>query len=153
MPAHLCRFAGDLRSLAFTELGGRELYHLSCRPIAPSSQPPTFVLCINFLTFLAGRDTHDLDGVADYVGRALLAARPARHPQLLCAIQRRHAQDIPDGALGLRMAERQVCQAYLAYIQSARDSHPSQPAPWLVPGWPIAPIFAIAASMYLAPNR
>jgi hypothetical protein len=34
---------------------------------------------IKFFGFLAGRDPHDADGVADHVGGALLAARASRH--------------------------------------------------------------------------
>jgi hypothetical protein len=36
-----------------------------------------------FFGFLAGRDPHDLDGIADHVGWALLASRPPRHDETL----------------------------------------------------------------------
>jgi len=34
---------------------------------------------VQFLGFLAGRDPHDADGVADHVSRALLSLWAARH--------------------------------------------------------------------------
>jgi hypothetical protein len=36
---------------------------------------------IDFFGLLAGRDPHDFDGVADHVGRALLASGAAGHPR------------------------------------------------------------------------
>jgi hypothetical protein len=41
------------------------------------------VIGFEFLSFFAGRYPHDLDGVADYVGRALLAPGSTRHHWVL----------------------------------------------------------------------
>ena len=38
-----------------------------------------FAVIVKFFRFLAGRDPHDLDGVSDHVGGALLPLGPLRH--------------------------------------------------------------------------
>ena len=47
---------------------------------------------IDIIGFLAGRDPHDADGVADYVGGALLSLGAARHQRSIpyCAISFSH---------------------------------------------------------------
>jgi len=44
---------------------------------------------VYILGFLAGRNPHDLDGVADHVGGALLAAGASRHRTAILARQSR----------------------------------------------------------------
>jgi hypothetical protein len=50
---------------------------------APEFGSRRFCRIGQFFEFLAGRDPHDLDGVADHVGGALLASGAARHQLLL----------------------------------------------------------------------
>jgi len=79
-------------SLTFSPATERTLRAISARrsgvicaarafpPLLPSSAAALLArFGFEFLGFFAGRDPHDLDGVADHVGGALLTSGSARH--------------------------------------------------------------------------
>jgi hypothetical protein len=74
-PTHSCGSASNLSPLFRAEFP-RPSLSASCSQLGSGALR---AIGVEFLVFLAGRDPHHLDGVADHVGGALLTSGSARH--------------------------------------------------------------------------